>query len=453
MRLHPSLLLLAPAALCLPLASAPAAVTVGHAGDSATHAFATDKAPAPAADDLAAKATVTVVDGAADPASAGPAALTDGKLATQPDDPGASFFFADGNAGGRVVFDLGEPKAIAQINTYSWHPTDRGPQVYKVYGNTGAEPNFNPSLKAPKNPIEFGWTQLASVDTRGAAASGGTADPGGQYAVSVAAKKPLKSQKEVRPLGTFRYVLFDISRTESEDQFGNTFYTEIDLIAPGQVRAPTPTTRPGGDPATRPITVTIDTTGLSPEMTRWAHEKLEPVCDEWYPKIVKMLPSEGYVAPRDFTIMFRDDMGGTPAAASGTRVMCNRQWFEQNKDGEGVGAVVHEMVHVVQHYRFGRKSVPFWLQEGIPDYIRWYLYEPEKHGARIRNVEAANYDQAYRVSANFLNWATNTYDKKLVPQLNAAIRQGKYTDEIWVKLTGKELEALNKEWKASLAKG
>ena len=31
-------------------------------------------------------------------------------------------------------------------------------------------------------------------------------------------------------LGKYRYLLFDISRTESDDDFGNTFYSEIDVI-------------------------------------------------------------------------------------------------------------------------------------------------------------------------------------------------------------------------------
>jgi hypothetical protein len=204
--------------------------------------------------------------------------------------------------------------------------------------------------------------------------------------------------------------------------------------------------------------ITINTDGLSPAMKEWAEQTLRPVCEEWYPKIVAMLPSEGYEAPKKFDIIFKEDMGGTPAAASGTRVMCNRQWMEKNIKGESVGAVVHEMVHVVQRYGQGRRGgqrtkVPFWLQEGIPDYIRWYLYEPQKRGAEIRNPAKVKYDDSYRVSANFLNWATNKYDKDLVMKLNAALRQGKYEEELWKQLTGKTIAELGEEWKASLNKG
>jgi hypothetical protein len=31
-------------------------------------------------------------------------------------------------------------------------------------------------------------------------------------------------------LGTFRYLLFDVHRTESADPFGNTFFSEIDVV-------------------------------------------------------------------------------------------------------------------------------------------------------------------------------------------------------------------------------
>src|SRR5687768_8954348 len=57
--------------------------------------------------------------------------------------------------------------------------------------------------------------------------------------------------------------------------------------------------------------ITINTENLSPAMRAWAEETLRPVCEEWYPKIVAMLPSEGYEAPKKFEIVFKDDMGGT----------------------------------------------------------------------------------------------------------------------------------------------
>jgi len=43
-------------------------------------------------------------------------------------------------------------------------------------------------------------------------------------------------------------------------------------------------------------------------------------------------------------------------------------------------------------------------------------------------------------------------DKDLIPKLNAASRQGKYTEEFWKELTGKSLTELNDEWKVAIKK-
>ena len=184
---------------------------------------------------------------------------------------------------------------------------------------------------------------------------------------------------------------------------------------------------------------------------------------KWYPIIVDMLPSDGFEAPKKFSISFRDDMSN-PAATGGTRVMCSTKWMKQNLKGEAVGAVVHEMVHVVQQYGAARRRNPAaagnpatrnpgWLTEGIPDYIRWFKYEPQTHGADIRNPARAKYDASYRVSANFLNFVTDHYDKDLVKKLNAAMRQGKYSEDLWKEYTGKTAPELAEEWKQSLEKG
>ncbi len=90
-----------------------------------------------------------------------------------------------------------------------------------------------------------------------------------------------------------------------------------------------------------------------------------------------------------------------------------------------------------------------WLTEGIPDYIRWFLYQPEAHGADIvyfKGKADPKYDGAYRPSAFFLNFVTQKYDPKIVTKLNDVCRQGKYYEAIWFDNTGKTLQQLNQEW-------
>jgi hypothetical protein len=412
-------------------------------GEAATPAFRFKKVPSPARGDAKAPAKFSIIDGGIDPNSGGIDKLSDGKLPTEYDEPEANFFFDAGTTGGRVVADLGKPIEIRQINTYSWHPNTRGPQLYTLYGSDGADPKFNASPKRGTNPTTAGWKQIAAVDTR---PDGG--EVGGQYGVSL-------SDSTGGAIGTYRYLLFDMERTEDADEYGNTFYSEIDI------RTDAPTTAPSTAPTTRAAIelrgkfVTIDCS-QAPDLKDWAEQTLLPVCELWYPKIVQMLPSDGYVAPERFTIQFRPMRAGTPAATAGTRIMCNIDWFRRNLKGEAAGAVVHEMVHVVQQYGRARRENPNaaqnpgWLVEGIPDYIRWFKYEPEKHGADIRNPDRARFDGSYRVSANFLNWVTDKYDPQIVQKLNASMRAGKYGGDVWKAATGKTVEDLGAEWKAGV---
>jgi hypothetical protein len=51
------------------------------------------------------------------------------------------------------------------------------------------------------------------------------------------------------------------------------------------------------------------------------------------------------------------------------------------------------------------------------------------------------------VTANFLDWVTRKYDPDLAPKLNAAMRAGKYREDIWKERTTHTLEELGAEWK------
>jgi hypothetical protein len=198
-------------------------------------------------------------------------------------------------------------------------------------------------------------------------------------------------------------------------------------------------------------------TSEAPDLTEWAEKELAPVVQQWYPKIVKMLPSEGFTAPRSFRIAFSAADRGV-AATRGTDIQCAAHWFRNNLKGEAKGAVVHELVHVAQQYNRARRGgarrpqTPGWLVEGIADYIRWFLYEPESRGAEIhpRRMSTVHYDDSYRVSGNFLNWVTERHDRDIVRKLNAALREGRYRDDIWSDATNLSLDELGDEWKRDL---
>lgn len=201
------------------ISAAEVKVTVDHnSNDSASHEFKFKNVPSPVKDNAASKAKLKIVVGAKDGNSADLTTLTDGRLPTEQDQPDANFFFDAGSDGGRFLMDLGEVIEIAQVNTYSWHPDTRGPQVYGLFVSDGKDAKFNAQPDAKTDPTTCGWRRIASVDTRPKQGEGG-----GQYGVSIT--------DSTGSLGKFRYLLFDTVPTESDDAWGNTFFSEIDVIA------------------------------------------------------------------------------------------------------------------------------------------------------------------------------------------------------------------------------
>ena len=189
--------------------------------------------------------------------------------------------------------------------------------------------------------------------------------------------------------------------------------------------------------------ITIDTT-QSPSLKEWA-DKLRPEVEKWYPLIVQYLPSDGYSAPRKFTITFKK-MDGV-AYTSGTDVVCAEQWFIAHPDDQG--AVIHELVHVVQQYR--HRNNPGWLVEGIADYIRWFKYEPPTKRPHP-NPARAHYNDSYRTTAAFLEFVAANYDHEIAVRMSEAMREGRYKYDLWKEYTGKTPEDLWAEYVKTLTK-
>ena len=181
--------------------------------NTANREFKFKNLPSPSKDDAATRAKLTLIDGELEEGSAELAALTDGRVPRDEDEPGANVFFRSGSSGGRFRMDFGSVIEIAQVNTYSWHPSSRGPQLYKLYAADGSDPKFNPDPKRGVDPASCGWKLIALVSTL---PDGGAM--GGQYAASVSDP------------GKYRFLLFDVYVTELYDNWGNTFYSEIDVI-------------------------------------------------------------------------------------------------------------------------------------------------------------------------------------------------------------------------------
>ena len=185
---------------------------------AATPEFKFKNLPSPRKDDAAAKARLMMIDGVLDGGSGELSSVIDGALPKNADDPGGNMYFNAGTMGGRFLMDFGRTLDIKEVISYSWHPSSRGPQLYKLYGATGSETAFQKAPRRGVDPATTGWTFIALVSTIPK-----QGEDGGQYAVRVS--------NGDGGLGKFRYLLFDCYVTELNDEFGNTFYSEIDVDA------------------------------------------------------------------------------------------------------------------------------------------------------------------------------------------------------------------------------
>jgi hypothetical protein len=219
-----------------------------------------------------------------------------------------------------------------------------------------------------------------------------------------------------------------------------------DLTHPLVIRELTIESEPSIATFRYPVEFVVDVSD-SPDLKSWA-DKAARECERYYPMINEELKSEGYKPPQVVTLTLSSRYNGV-AAASGSRITGAVKFFKAHPDD--VGAMIHETCHVVQQYR-GRRTNrnPGWLVEGVADYVRFFKYEPGKIGPI--NADRAHYNGSYRVTAAFLAYTAEKYDKQLVLKLNTLMREGNYKDEIFKEFTGKSLDELDDEWRASLKK-
>jgi len=110
------------------------------------------------------------------------------------------------NDKGFFLVDLTAAKDVRQIDTFSWETNVRAPQVYRVYGASGAEwPAITPSPAGA-------WKVIADVNTEALGA-------GGMHGASI--------HRNGAALGNFRWLLFEL--TPPSKQKEGTLFSEFDV--------------------------------------------------------------------------------------------------------------------------------------------------------------------------------------------------------------------------------
>lgn len=186
------------------------------------------------------------------------------------------------------------------------------------------------------------------------------------------------------------------------------------------------------DAAPTEVKVIVDTSEV-PELKAWG-ENAAKLIQEWHPQIAEMLLQEGFTPTHEIHVVFKKDMDGV-AHTIGNRIVIAGNWVKQHPDDNGM--VIHELVHAIQAYPRGG---PFWLVEGIADYIRFYKYEPK---TQLRGIdpERQSYRDGYRTSAQFVAWLEKTHPG-IVQKINAALRKNEYQNVLIRETTGKSVEQL-----------
>lgn len=185
------------------------------------------------------------------------------------------------------------------------------------------------------------------------------------------------------------------------------------------------------------VTISIDKKQVL-DINEWSL-KAKKLTEEWYPKIQKILGATNK-NPR-VTLSFEryDGIAGT----AGNHIAFNVGWIEKHPDDFGM--VIHELVHVVQAYP---KYDPSWLIEGFADYIRYFIFEPERKAVKV-DPKRANYKNGYGDAAALVNYVEQKHPG-FVKKAHKVMRLGTYKDEMWLEWTGKTVEDNWKEFLATL---
>lgn len=179
-----------------------------------------------------------------------------------------------------------------------------------------------------------------------------------------------------------------------------------------------------------------------PDLQPWARAA-EALCTLWYPRVVEILGLADDNPPTAAPIVFEAAMDGI-AYTSGTEIHIAAEWVRARP--HDFGMVVHELTHVVQRYPgYGDAG---WLVEGIADYVRHRHFEPMLGTPRV-DAAHAHYTDGYRTTAAFLIHLERDHGRDVVPRLHAALRRGEYREEIFRRLTGRDVGRLWAEFAAA----
>jgi len=159
-------------------------------------------------------------------------------------------------------------------------------------------------------------------------------------------------------------------------------------------------------------------------------------------RINEELASDGFRPPTVINLALKLSYDGV-AMAGGGRITGSVKFFKATRRP---GRMIHETCHSRPALR--SRNNPGWLVEGVADYVRFYKYSPPARSGRI-NAELSLQQQLSRLGTvpPLPGRQVRPVDR---PQAQPHDEGGEVHRRRLPELTGKDLKALDDEWRANL---
>jgi hypothetical protein len=211
-------------------------------------------------------------------------------------------------------------------------------------------------------------------------------------------------------------------------------------------------------------------TQLSPvrrvEVTAASQEELakraRQIANQMYPGVCSLLSDGKCTFPSDFDIVLKPQLpNGIMGQTTLKKIQLNCAYLDEfcNEPGLLEQVLVHEMGHVAQHYY--KPIVGSWLVsthhpavywvEGLADYLCCKLLRTNSWACLECGSTYPHYRDGYSCTGAFLLFIESNFSPGIVAKLNTALRRGNYSEDFFLKMTGKELPALWEEFQKTSA--
>lgn len=142
-----------------------------------------------------------------------------------------------------------------------------------------------------------------------------------------------------------------------------------------------------------------------------------------------------------------------PAAAGGGVITVSAAYARAHP--RDLDVVTHEVTHIVQAYSADTYADWWHWVEGVADYARYRFGKDNAAcGWSISHHEPGSaYTDGYRATARFLAWTVDSGGDRIVQDLDAALRNGTYSNVFWTARTGDDIAALWSRYVRASAEG